>query len=93
MKDNTSLFQKKFQSLEEFADYISGILGGPVTIEDAGHRLLAYSTHSDYSDEARVSTIMSRRVPENVISRLWKDGVIRRFTNGRIRSLFPGSRT
>lgn len=76
MKDNTSLFQKKFQSLEEFADYISGILGGPVTIEDAGHRLLAYSTHSDYSDEARVSTIMSRRVPENVISRLWKDGVI-----------------
>lgn len=76
MKDNASLSHKKFQSLEEFADYISTMLGGPVTIEDAGHRLLAYSMHSDYSDEARVSTIMSRRVPENVVNKLWKEGVI-----------------
>ncbi|MBJ8056481.1 PucR family transcriptional regulator, partial [Bacillus cereus] len=37
---------------------------------------LAYSTHNDFTDPARTSTIISRRVPEKVINRLWKDGII-----------------
>ena len=65
-----------FNSLEEFADTISEILQCPVTIEDVNHRLLAYSTHAERIDSARVATIMGRRVPEKVINSLWKEGVI-----------------
>ncbi|PEP74462.1 PucR family transcriptional regulator [Bacillus toyonensis] len=65
-----------FNSLEEFADTISEILQCPVTIEDVNHRLLAYSTHNERIDSARVATIMGRRVPEKVINSLWKEGII-----------------
>ncbi|WP_158738427.1 CdaR family transcriptional regulator [Alteribacillus sp. YIM 98480] len=69
-------FQRRFYSLEEFADYISELLDGPVTIEDSNHRLLAYSTHKEHTDSARVSTIIGRRVPEKVINTLWKERII-----------------
>ena len=62
--------------LMEFADRISSVIGGPVTIEDESHRLLAYSMHSDITDQARISTIIGRRVPEKVINSLWKEGII-----------------
>ncbi|WHY68244.1 helix-turn-helix domain-containing protein [Neobacillus sp. SuZ13] len=48
----------------------------PITIEDANHRLLAYSTHDERTDPARISTIIGRRVPEKVINQLWKEGTI-----------------
>ncbi|WP_099305217.1 PucR family transcriptional regulator [Bacillus sp. Marseille-P3800] len=70
------LFNQSFDSLEAFADTISEHLKCPVTIEDANHHLLAYSSHDDETDQARVSTIIGRRVPERVINRFWKDGVI-----------------
>lgn len=70
------LFNRSFDSLEDFADLISDYLQCPVTIEDANHYLLAYSSHDDQTDPARVSTIIGRRVPERVINRFWKDGVI-----------------
>ena len=60
----------------EFADRISSVLGCPITIEDGNHRLLAYSTHDDTTDQARIMTIIGRRVPEKVINSLWKDGFI-----------------
>ncbi|MCM2677113.1 PucR family transcriptional regulator [Alkalicoccobacillus plakortidis] len=69
-------FRQPFRSLEEFAEMISFYLHCPVTIEDANHQLLAYSTHGDGADEARISTIISRRVPEKLINRFWKDGII-----------------
>lgn len=69
-------FNRSFDSLEDFADLISDYLQCPVTIEDANHYLLAYSSHDDETDQARVSTIIGRRVPERVINRFWKDGVI-----------------
>ncbi|MFC5792646.1 PucR family transcriptional regulator [Thalassorhabdus alkalitolerans] len=69
-------FQRKFDNLEQFADFLSEIIHCPVTIEDANHRLLAYSSHDNKTDAARVATIIGRRVPEKVINRLWKDGVI-----------------
>lgn len=70
------LFHDNFNTLDEFADVVSGLLQCPITIEDANHRLLAYSMHDEVTDSARVSTIIGRRVPEKVINRLWKDGVI-----------------
>jgi DNA-binding PucR family transcriptional regulator len=69
-------FKANFDSLEEFADHISELLQCPITIEDANHRLIAYSAHDDYTDPARTATIISRRVPEKVINSLWKQGVI-----------------
>ncbi|MFC0186882.1 PucR family transcriptional regulator [Fictibacillus aquaticus] len=72
----TEHFKGTFGSLENLADRISDVLDCPVTIEDRNHRLLAYSTHEDSTDPARIATIIGRRVPEKVINSLWKDGVI-----------------
>lgn len=69
-------FKGAFDSLDEFADLISQVLQCPITIEDANHRLLAYSTHDERTDPARISTIIGRRVPEKVINQLWKEGTI-----------------
>ncbi|WP_338788574.1 PucR family transcriptional regulator [Metabacillus sp. FJAT-53654] len=65
-----------FERLEDVADRISEVLQCPITIEDINHRLLAYSTHDESTDPARISTIIRRRVPEKVINSLWKDGTI-----------------
>jgi DNA-binding PucR family transcriptional regulator len=71
-------FKGTFGSLENLADKISDVLSCPVTIEDQNHRLLAYSTHEDGTDPARIATIIGRRVPEKVVNSLWKEGVIPR---------------
>ncbi len=69
-------FATHFESLEEFADRVSELLQCPITIEDANHRLIAYSGHEHYTDPARTATIIHRRVPERVIHSLWREGVI-----------------
>lgn len=69
-------FKYHFEKLEDVADRISEVLSCPITIEDVNHRLLAYSSHDDCTDQARISTIIGRRVPEKVINSLWKDGTI-----------------
>ncbi|WP_096439124.1 PucR family transcriptional regulator [Alteribacter populi] len=79
MNDNTlnkNPFQGSFGSLENLVDKISDVLKCPVTIEDANHRLLAYSSHDERTDSARIATIMGRRVPEKVINSLWRDGIM-----------------
>ncbi|MDQ0219896.1 PucR family transcriptional regulator [Peribacillus cavernae] len=70
------VFKGVFGDLMEFADRISSVLDCPVTVEDGNHRLLAYSTHGETTDQARISTIIGRRVPEKVINSLWKEGVL-----------------
>lgn len=72
----TTPFDRVFHSLEDFVDTISDTLSCPVTLEDANHQLLAYSSHDDETDAARISTIIGRRVPEKVINRFWQEGVI-----------------
>lgn len=69
-------FKYSFDRLEDMAEHISEVLNCPITIEDVNHRLLAYSSHDDCTDPARISTIIGRRVPEKVINSLWKDGII-----------------
>jgi DNA-binding PucR family transcriptional regulator len=69
-------FNRSFESLEALADTISEVLSCPVTIEDANHKLIAYSSHDSQSDTARTATIIGRRVPENVIQALWREGII-----------------
>ncbi|MFN8029759.1 MAG: hypothetical protein U0Q10_05375 [Dermatophilaceae bacterium] len=49
-----------------------------MTIEDARHRVLAYSSRHPRADPARVSAIVGRRVPAAVVSTLRAGGVFRR---------------
>jgi hypothetical protein len=52
-----------FGELFTLADALEGVLGGPVTIEDAASRVLAHSARQEGADPARLSTIVGRRVP------------------------------
>lgn len=76
MNKDKDPFKRPFDSLENLVDKIRDVLECPVTIEDANHRLLAYSTHDDQTDAARIATIISRKVPEKVINSLWKANAI-----------------
>lgn len=60
------------------ADAAAGLVEAAVTIEDARHRVLAYSSRHHRADPARVSTIVGRRVPAAVVSTLRAGGVFRR---------------
>ncbi|RYG71976.1 PucR family transcriptional regulator [Lentibacillus lipolyticus] len=71
-------FQDTFDSPEGLADRIAEILECPITIEDANHRIISYSRHDKNVDDARVSTIIRRSVPEDVITSLWENGVMTR---------------
>ncbi|USG66689.1 helix-turn-helix domain-containing protein [Brevibacillus ruminantium] len=76
MSNQLNFFQNyQHADIDELADVIGELLQNPITIEDSDHKLIAYSSHSESTDQARSSTIMSRRVPEKVLTRLWKDGV------------------
>ncbi|MFC2949811.1 PucR family transcriptional regulator [Virgibacillus sediminis] len=63
-----------FDSLDSLADRIGELLECPVTIEDSNHQIISYSEHHGDIDDVRRATIMSRRVPDKVISSLWKNG-------------------
>ncbi|MFS0783261.1 PucR family transcriptional regulator [Bacillus sp. 1P06AnD] len=76
MENQHSIFKGVHGDLTEFVDRISMVLNCPVTLEDAHHQLLAYSVHNKDSDPIRISTIISRRVPEKVINGLWKQGIM-----------------
>lgn len=69
-------FERSFESLDELADTISEQLQCAVTIEDANHKLIAYSSHPAHTDPARISTIIGKRVPEKVVQALWREGAI-----------------
>ena len=82
-------FNEVYANLDEFAEKVSLLIGCPVTIEDSNHQLLAYSTHSYIMDEARILTIMGRRVPEKVINSLWKEGIIPTLLNSSEPVIIP----
>lgn len=67
--------------LFEAADAIAKVLDGPVTIEDTKSRVLAYSLHHEGLDSARVSTIVGRKVPEQIIEYFRSRGVFRKIAN------------
>jgi len=71
-------FDRHFDNFTSLADLICETLQCPITIENANHQLIAYSSHSPQTDQARIATIVGRRVPEQVISALWRNGVIQK---------------
>lgn len=68
--------QKSYESLDTLAEAIGQAIRAPVTIENTYHQLLAYSTHPDSTDPARIATIIGRRVPEPVVADLWQSGIL-----------------
>ncbi|TCI34600.1 MULTISPECIES: CdaR family transcriptional regulator [unclassified Exiguobacterium] len=68
--------QKSYESLDTLAEAIGQAIRAPITIENRHHQLLAYSTHPDSTDPARIATIIGRRVPEAVIEDLWESGIL-----------------
>ncbi len=76
MKEFDTYFERIFDNLDSLADAISESLQSQVTIEDEFHNVIGYSSHHFESDPARISTIISRRVPNNVIAGLRKNGIL-----------------
>ena len=66
------------QELFALADAAAAIVDAPVTIEDNQSRVLAYSSGQDFTDPTRVSTIVGRRVPAEVIAHFRARGIFRR---------------
>lgn len=75
--------------LFRLADAAAAVVDAPVTIEDANSRVLAYSARQDRTDPARVSTIMGRRVPDDVLTRFRSRGVFRELSRGRSTIFVP----
>ncbi|MFC0530571.1 PucR family transcriptional regulator [Phytohabitans kaempferiae] len=71
-----------YDELFALADATAAIVDAPVTIEDALSRVLAYSSRQDRTDPARVSTIVGRRVPGDVIAHFRSRGVFRKLVKG-----------
>ncbi|MBA8926419.1 hypothetical protein BC739_003618 [Kutzneria viridogrisea] len=82
----------QFGDLFRLADAIAAVVDAPVTIEDANSRVLAYSARQDRTDPARVSTIMGRRVPDDVLARFRSRGVFRQLSKGRSVIFVPAQR-
>lgn len=57
------------------ADSLADSVGSPVTIENHHSRVLAYSSQRESADRARMATILSKRVPEEVRRELTVRGV------------------
>jgi hypothetical protein len=75
--------------LFRLADAAAAVIDAPVTIEDANSRVLAYSARQDRSDPARISTIMGRRVPDEVLAKFRSRGVFRELSRGRTTIFVP----
>lgn len=73
------------------ADAAAALVEAPVTIEDARSRVLAYSSRQDDTDPARVSTIVGRRVPDEVLATLRAQGVFRRLARSSEPVYVPAS--
>jgi hypothetical protein len=71
-----------YDELFALADAAAAVVDAPVTIEDAQSRVLAYSSRQDRADPARVSTIVGRRAPGNVVAHFRSRGVFRKLATG-----------
>ncbi|HEX5540261.1 MAG TPA: helix-turn-helix domain-containing protein [Micromonospora sp.] len=69
-----------YDQLFALADAAAAIVDAPVTIEDARSRVLAYSARQDRTDPARMSTIVGRRVPGELVAHFRSLGVFRKLT-------------
>ncbi|RZU03388.1 DNA-binding PucR family transcriptional regulator [Kribbella rubisoli] len=59
------------------ANATAALLDAPVTIEDRGSRVLAFSGRQDEADKARVETVLGRQVPQRYFRLLTEYGIFR----------------
>jgi hypothetical protein len=78
--------------LFRLADAVASVVDAPVTIEDTNSRVLAYSARQDLTDPARISTIMGRRIPDDVLAKFRSRGVFRELSRGRQTVFVPAQR-
>ncbi|RED65433.1 PucR family transcriptional regulator [Cohnella phaseoli] len=78
-----------YANLEALADAISESLESQVTIEDENHNVMAYSSHRQESDSARISTIIGRRVPDEVTAGLRKAGILQQLETSDVALRIP----
>lgn len=78
-----------YGDLFDMADKVSAIIQAPITIEDATSRVVAYSMGQEDVDEARMSTIVGRRVPREVRDHFRSLGVFRRLARSGEPFLVP----
>lgn len=60
------------------ANAVAALIDAPVTIEDPQSRVLAYSAGQERADEARMATILGRRIPEAFAEQFRSEGLFRR---------------
>jgi DNA-binding PucR family transcriptional regulator len=59
------------------ANAVAALIDAPVTIEDPQSRVIAFSSRQDEADEARMATVLGRRVPDEYYRKLQDQGVFR----------------
>ena len=59
------------------ANAVAALLDAPITIEDRGSRVLAFSGRQDETDSGRVETVLGRQVPQRYLRVLVERGVFR----------------
>ncbi|GAA4885900.1 helix-turn-helix domain-containing protein [Saccharopolyspora cebuensis] len=75
--------------LFRLADAVAEVVDAPVTIEDARSQVLAYSARQDMIDPARVSTIMGRGQPADVLAKFRARGTFRQLSKGSATIFVP----
>ncbi|MGH3439600.1 MAG: PucR family transcriptional regulator [Sciscionella sp.] len=89
LEDGGSADGAALQDLFRLADAVASVVDAPVTIEDTNSRVLAYSARQDITDPARISTIMGRRIPDDVLAKFRSRGVFRALSRGRSTIFVP----
>ncbi|MGH8827021.1 MAG: PucR family transcriptional regulator, partial [Jiangellaceae bacterium] len=70
-----------FGDLFALASALADLVGAPVTIEDRDTAVLAYSDGQISVDDARIATILGRRVPQHYRDALQRAGVFQRIAS------------
>ncbi|WP_370948459.1 PucR family transcriptional regulator [Amycolatopsis sp. cg5] len=65
------------------ANAVSALVGAPVTIEDRGCRVLAFSGGQEETDPPRIATILGRQVPAHLARNLEENGVFQAIYRSR----------
>ncbi|TDD42494.1 PucR family transcriptional regulator [Nonomuraea terrae] len=65
------------------ANAVCELLDAPITIEDRSSRVLAFSGRQDESDQARVETVLGRKVPEKYQRLQEERGIYRKLYRSR----------
>lgn len=84
--ENFSIEQDKINldsitSIHDLVEFVSQIVKNPVTIEATNFELIAYCRSVEMMDPARQGTILSKKVPDNIVNYLTDSGIVKTIEN------------